>query len=55
MFYEWDEQKRQANLEKHGLDFADSDLVLENPYVLVVDSHAGARRANRRWPMYSMF
>jgi len=38
MFYEWDEQKRQANLEKHGLDFADSDLVLENPYVLVVDS-----------------
>jgi uncharacterized protein len=27
----WDERKRQANLVKHGLDFADAYLVYENP------------------------
>jgi uncharacterized DUF497 family protein len=26
-----DETKRRTNLEKHGLDFADADLVYENP------------------------
>ena len=29
--YEWDETKRQTNLKKHGYDFADADLVYENP------------------------
>ena len=29
MRYEWDERKRQTNLEKHGLDFIDAPLVLE--------------------------
>jgi uncharacterized DUF497 family protein len=38
MIYEWDEAKRAANLDKHGLDFANADLVLENEYVLIVDS-----------------
>jgi uncharacterized DUF497 family protein len=28
--YEWDERKRAANLEKHGLDFASADLVFES-------------------------
>jgi uncharacterized DUF497 family protein len=27
--YEWDEVKREANLLKHGLDFADAYLVYE--------------------------
>ena len=35
MIYEWDETKRAMNLAKHGLDFADADLVIENPYVLI--------------------
>jgi uncharacterized DUF497 family protein len=38
MYYEWDEVKRVANLAKHGLDFADADLVLESELVLIVDS-----------------
>lgn len=38
MIYEWDEAKRAANLQKHGLDFADADLVLESEYVLIVES-----------------
>ena len=28
--YTWDEAKRQSNLRKHGLDFADAAAVLEN-------------------------
>lgn len=32
----WDEAKRQANLDKHGLDFVDATMVLESPYRLDV-------------------
>jgi uncharacterized DUF497 family protein len=34
--YEWDEAKREANLRKHGYDFADADLVYESPDKLTV-------------------
>jgi uncharacterized DUF497 family protein len=27
----WDEAKRQSNLRKHGLDFADAHLVYDSP------------------------
>jgi hypothetical protein len=36
--YVWDEAKRQTNLLKHGLDFADAAQVLENPYRLEVST-----------------
>lgn len=38
MIYEWDEAKRLSNLEKHGIDFLDADLVLENQFAWVVES-----------------
>jgi uncharacterized DUF497 family protein len=38
MIYEWSEAKRATNLQKHGLDFADADFVLESRYALIVDS-----------------
>ncbi len=37
----WDDAKRKANLEKHGLDFADAPMVLESPYRLDVRSVRG--------------
>ena len=41
----WDETKRQANIDKHGLDFVDAPMVLESPYRLDVDSvRAGESR-----------
>ncbi|MDR0479543.1 MAG: BrnT family toxin [Burkholderiaceae bacterium] len=43
MLYEWDEAKRVVNLQKHGLDFLDVDLVLESPYVRIVDSPRGSQ------------
>ncbi|WP_237052467.1 BrnT family toxin [Mannheimia granulomatis] len=36
--YTWDETKRQINLEKHGLDFADADEVLSSPYRFDVET-----------------
>lgn len=42
MRFEWDEQKRHANLEKNGLDFFDVNAVFEAPHV-VVPSICGGR------------
>ena len=33
----WDETKRQSNLQKHGLDFADAGEVLASRYRLDID------------------
>jgi len=38
MRYTWDEAKRQSNLQKHGLDFADAEKVFAGPMVLFEDS-----------------
>jgi len=34
----WDETKRQINLQKHGLDFADASWVLDSRYRLDIVS-----------------
>lgn len=31
MLFEWDEAKRRANLEEHGVDFRDAAQIFENP------------------------
>jgi uncharacterized protein len=36
--FTWDEAKRQANLAKHGLDFADAAKVFAGPMVLFEDN-----------------
>lgn len=40
MRYTWDETKRQANLRKHGLDFADAEKVFASPMVVFEDTRA---------------
>jgi uncharacterized protein len=35
--FEWDERKRQSNLEKHGVDFADLDPIFADDTVTVLD------------------
>ena len=37
MRFTWDEAKRQANLEKHGLDFADAEQVFAGPMAIFED------------------
>jgi hypothetical protein len=38
MRYIWDETKRQTNLKKHGLDFADAEQIFAGPLVLIEDN-----------------
>jgi hypothetical protein len=44
---EWDERKAAANLRKHGVDFADAALVLEDDLALTVRDPVG--RGEGRW------
>ena len=37
MKFEWDKQKNKANIEKHGLDFADAHKVFESPMLVRID------------------
>ena len=41
MRFEWDERKRLANLEKHGLDFWDVSEVFEAPHLVVPSTYQG--------------
>jgi uncharacterized protein len=38
--FTWDETKRQANIARHGLDFADAEKVFAGPMVLFEDDRA---------------
>ena len=37
MKFEWDKRKNQANIEKHGLGFADAHKVFESPMLVKID------------------
>ena len=37
MEFDWDEQKRQSNLEKHGVDFVDAVNIFFKPVLETVD------------------
>ena len=39
MDLEWDENKRESNLEKHGLDFVDAARVLQGDLLELDDCH----------------
>lgn len=45
MPFEWDPDKRERNLRKHGIDFADTESVLDDPMAItVVDDEMGEER-----------
>ena len=48
--YSWREIKRQANLEKHRLDFDDADLVIDSPYRLDIET---VRNGERRQQFFA--
>ena len=37
MEFEWDENKRQINLTKHGIDFIDAQKIFNYPIVIIED------------------
>jgi uncharacterized DUF497 family protein len=44
MEFEWDEEKRQANLENHAVDFRDIASVFRNPHLTYSSPTAGEKR-----------
>ncbi|MCV6627508.1 MAG: BrnT family toxin [Cellvibrionaceae bacterium] len=38
MYFEWDEDKNQANIKKHGIDFNDAIDVFNHPLLTVQDT-----------------
>ena len=47
MKFTWDEKKRRQNLEKHGIDFADAELIFSQP--LLVKRDARRDYQEERW------
>ena len=39
MKFEWDENKRRTNLQRHGLDFRDAHLVFNDDAFAIEDPH----------------
>ena len=37
MTFEWDENKRRANIHKHGIDFSDAATIFEAKTVVILD------------------
>ncbi|SJM89261.1 conserved hypothetical protein [Crenothrix polyspora] len=48
MKFEWDENKNQLNIRKHGIDFADAAYVFSDPFALNLpdDQHS---EIEERW------
>jgi uncharacterized DUF497 family protein len=46
MVFEWDEEKRLKNVEKHGIDFVDADILFGNPHPV---AQAKAVDGEQRW------
>ena len=47
MLYSWDEQKRKANIRKHGLDFSDAANVFSGPTFTFEDTRFDYKE--QRW------
>ena len=47
MAFEWDEQKSQANLAKHGLDFHTASLAFDDPFALTMRDELHNDEENR--------
>jgi uncharacterized protein len=46
MVFEFDENKRLKNIERHGIDFMDADILFGNPYL---EAPARTVDGERRW------
>jgi len=47
VYFEWDEEKRKANLRKHGIDFRDVEDMFRHPMLTVRDERV--EYGEERW------
>ena len=50
MGFEWDEQKREVNLDKHGIDFVLAQRIFDNPVLESTDNRRDY--SEQRWSAY---
>jgi uncharacterized DUF497 family protein len=58
MFYEWDEAKREANIQKHGVDSVLAAKIFDGPTVEATDTrrdYGEPRIGTTAWPETSCF
>lgn len=48
MWFVWDETKRRANIETHGVDFRDAALIFEGPILEAEDTRSNYREQRFR-------
>lgn len=53
MKFEWDENKNQANIKKHGIDFAEAVYVFADPFALNIPDHEHSEK-EERWILLGM-
>ena len=41
--FEWDEKKRQQNIDKHGVDFIRAAMIFDNPVIEAIDDRTDYR------------
>ena len=46
MYFEWNQEKRLSNIEKHGIDFLDADIFFGSPHLV---GPARAVEGELRW------
>lgn len=44
MVFDWDDRKRQSNIEKHGIDFLDAILIFAGPTLIRRSNRPGEER-----------
>jgi len=49
MQFEWDEDKNEVNIQKHGLDFADGEELFDGKYPFLVASDTDEDYGEERW------
>jgi uncharacterized DUF497 family protein len=42
--FEWDDEKAEANMEKHGVSFAEATTVFEDPNAVLLDDGSGTKK-----------
>ena len=47
MIFEWGENKNQANIKKHGINFTDAGYVFSDPFALNIPDHAHSENEER--------
>ena len=45
--FEWDDEKAESNLEKHGVSFDEASTVFYDPHALVIDDDEHSYEENR--------